>query len=359
MSRKNYTVSELVQDPSFRRMVKGTATSYEVDKWNDWMEEDDQNRSIAVSAISRIVGFEFNDPELPDIEKKWSDLYAKTAGSHKIQSRRRRGKETKLKWILRVAALLLVMSLAGLGGGYFYNGDRAVTHLEQLSEEKTITTAGDEQKTLRFSNGSKVVLSSNSTLTYRIGLLHNQTIDVTLEGEAWFDAVSDPSKKQPVFAVSTPDGVIRDIGTKFMVTVQKNQSRVVLQEGFIEVVPLDEENSQMEEYVRFSVQRGEMVEFNRTEILKREVVNSTMYTSWATGFIQFDRTDLREFAEYVQQRFGVKVRIVDPGLTDLTLDGAVYFRSLEGLVRAVSEVTAIPVYQSVDRDTVYIGNPND
>ncbi len=361
MTHKNYTISELVQNASFRRMVKGTATPDEISQWDSWIEESEQNRLKAVSAISEVVGFEFDDPKIPDVEQKWSDLYAKTAGSGKINFRNRHNREAKLKWIVRVAAVVLVLSLAGFGGSYFYNGeDASVTHLEQLSEEKTIITAGDEQKTLRFSNGSKIILGGNSTLTYSIGLLHNQAIDVTLEGEAWFDVESNLSKDQPVFTVNTPDGIIRDIGTEFMVTVQKDQSRVILQEGYVEVEAVNQERTQNEnENVWFSVKMGEMVEFNRSEIIRRQEVNSTLYTSWATGFIEFDKTDLSEFAEYVEQRFDVDVQIVDQELMDVTLDGAAYFRSLEGLVRSVSEVTSIPVYQSEDRSIVYIGNPNE
>lgn len=357
MNRKDHTVRDLINNPGFRRMAKGTASSEEIEKWSEWIEENDQNRAKAKSAVKEIVGFEFNAPALPDVEEKWELLYAKTMGSRKNQLRHNRGNENRLRWIFRVAAVLFAVSTAGLGV-YHFQDSEFVTHLEQVSEEKTIVTTSDEQKTLRFSNGSTVVIGNNTKFTYSIGLLHDQTIDVTLEGEAWFDAVSDPSQNQPVFAVATPDGVIRDIGTKFLVTVQKEQSRVILQEGLVEVGPVNNSNSQMEE-VRFRMKKGEMAVFNRAEILRWEEVNTTFYTSWATGFIEFDQTKLTEFAEYVEQRFDVKVELVDVELTDITIDGAVYFKSLEGLVRSVSEVTKISVYQSDDKRTVYIGNPNE
>lgn len=356
MSCKNYTVSELVDHPGFRRMVKGKASFDELEMWSQWIEENDQRREKARSAFSEIAGFEFDEPVFPDIEQQWSDLYRKTVGSTKIKPRSKRCGEKNLRWIFRAAAVILVMSLAGLGY-YYYETDNAVIHLEQLSEKKTVITANDEQKTLIFSNGSRIILGSNSILTYNIGLLHNQTIDVTLEGKAWFDVESDPVKKQPVFAVNTPDGIIRDIGTKFLVTVQKEQSRVVLQEGLVEIEVANEENANTGN-VSFSVRKGEMVEFNREGILKREEVNSTLYTSWATGFLEFNQTELQEFAEYIERRFNVKVQIGDTDLPDILIDGAVYFRSLEELVRSVSVVTGIPVYQSDDRTTVYLGNPN-
>ena len=359
MTHKNYTVSELVNAPSFRRMIKGTATPEEADRWSSWMEQNEDNRRIAKTAISEIVGFEFRDPQVPDIEKEWAKLYSKTAGRKKFTLLAKRRREKRLRWFVRAAAILLLTSMVGFGVHYFADNAERLIHLEQLTEERTIVTGSDEQKTLSFSNGTKIVLNRNTTLTYSLGVLHNQTIDVTLEGEAWFDVVSGHSKEKPAFAVHTPDGIIRDIGTKFLVTVEQGRSRVVLQEGIVEIEPAAQngidaagENRQI---VR--LEPGEMLEFSRSDVLRRERVNPTFFTAWATQFMQFDRTSIQDFAGYVEQRFGVKVEVTDPVYTGITLDGAIYFRSLEELVRSVSEVTGIPVYQSEKKDTVFIGMP--
>jgi ferric-dicitrate binding protein FerR (iron transport regulator) len=341
-------------------MVMGAASSEEIEKWDNWIEENTRNREKANKAISEITGFHFSEPQLPDIEQEWAKLYSKTAGARRAHIHHRRKKEQRLKWLFRVAAILLLSSLVGLGFYNFSEVDESLTHVEQLTEEKAITTAEGEQKTITFSNGSRIVLNSNSTLSYSLGLLRNQTIDVTLEGEAWFDVESDLSKEKPAFAVRTPDGIIRDIGTKFLVTVQQGQSRVVLQEGIVEVerVQVNSDGLQKETEV-FRVEKGEMVEFNRSDILRREHVNPTFYSAWATQFMQFDQTSLGEFADYVEQRFDVNVQIKDPDVKYISLDGAVYFRSLEELVRSVSEVAGIPVYRSEDRKMVHIGNPGN
>lgn len=359
MNRKHYNIHQLTEDPSFRRVVKGIATSHEIESWSHWIEDRPQNRAKAKLAITEIVGFQFKDSNFPDIDEKWAELYLKTAGSEKKRLTflsEKRKKESKIKRIFLSAAVILIMSFVGFGIYNLEESNLEITQLEELTEERTITTSNNEKKTLRFSNGSKVVLSSNSSLTYSIELLQNRTINVTLSGEAWFEAESDQNSDQPVFAVTTPDGVIKDIGTKFLVTVNKNRSRVVLQEGLVEVESVNENNSESNN-TRFEVAMGEMVEFNHSDILLKETVNSTFYSSWATGFIEFNQTELKDFADYVEQRFGVKVQIEDLKLLNVTLDGAVYFRSLEELMRSVSEVTSISVYQSEERGTVFIGNP--
>jgi len=340
-------------------MVKGTATPEEADRWSSWIEENDGNRKIAKAAISEIVGFEFRDPQYPDIEKEWSRLYSKTVGQKRVKSYQRRRSDTRLLWIVRIAAILLLTSMVGFGVHYFTGDPGDITRLEQLIEERTIATGDDEQKTLTFSNGTRIVLNRNTTLTYSLGVFHDQTIDVTLEGEAWFDVVNGHSKEIPAFAVHTPDGIIRDIGTKFLVTVEYGQTRVVLQEGIVEVEPNADNGmgAVRESRQKLRLEPGEMLEFSRSDVIKREKVNPTFFTAWATQFMQFERTSIQDFADYLEQRFGVKVVVTDPVYTGITLDGAVYFRSLEELVRSVSEVTGIPVYQSEKRDTVFIGMP--
>jgi len=359
VSHKNYSVNELADDPSFRQMVRGMGSAEEVERWNKWIEESEENRATAKLAITRVVSFEFDSPEFPDIEKKWLDLYSKTIGSQKKESvRQRPNKNESLNWLYRAVAAVLVLSMVGLGIHHYSNDAADITHLEQLTQETTVTTGDHEQKTLVFSNGSRVILNRNSTLTYSIDLLQNQTIDIVLEGEAWFVAESESvsSNQRPVFAVTTPDGIIRNIGTKFLISVQKEWSRVVLQEGSVQVELIDGQDSKTK---NFSINKGEMVEFNRADILSRVSVNPTFYTSWATKFMQFDQTGIYEFADFVEQRFDVKVQIGNPDLKEITLEGAVYFHNLDDLVRSVSKVTGLPVSRTEDGNTIYIGELYD
>lgn len=360
MQQKEFTVRELIEDPSFQRTVRGIATPEEVENWNRWIEASDKNRAIAKTALSDIVGFSFKSPVLPDVEKQWSRLYQKTSGKHGLykshQQKKSSIKEGVLRWIFRAVAVFLIVGLTSTGVFYFSDGQDSVAHLKHVIEKKTIITLADEQKTLSFSNGARIVLNSNSTLTYTLGVLHAQPIEVTLEGEAWFETAGGFDKEQPAFAIRTPDGIIRDIGTKFLVTIQEKKSRVVLQEGIVEVEPMNRAPNAQDKISGFRIKKGEMVEFNRKNILKREQINPTLYTSWATGFMEFDQTGLEEFSQYVRDQFGVRVQLNDSDLMDITLDGTVYFRSLDELVRSVSEVTGIAVYRSADKQAVFIGS---
>lgn len=359
MKKKSITVKELKEDSSFRRLARGIASSEEVEYWNEWIESNEENRKKAKQALSDLVGFEFQSLPIPDLDEEWRQLQDATVNRKSLRSsfQNRDKNENTLKWVFRTAAILLLVGLAGVGAYFFNDNNPSEPLLEQLTEERIITTDQAEHKTLRFTNGSKVILNSKSSLTYRLGNTNSSTIEVTLEGEAWFEAGPNREGDQPAFAISTPDGIIRDIGTKFLVTVENGLSRIVLQEGLVEVEPLDRaEPNSGSENLKFRVQQGEMVEFRRTDIISRRNVNPSFYSSWATGVLELSNSGVVEFAQYVEKRFEIDVELKDPSLRDIQLNGTVYFRSLDELMRSVSEVIGIPVYRSADRDTVYIGN---
>lgn len=338
-------------------MVRGIASAEEIEYWNHWIEESEENRLKANSAITDMVGFQFKGPELPYVDHQWFRLWSATSGKSDRFKSRSGSNENTLKWVFRIAAVLLLVGLAGMGAYLFSEENGSMPQLEQLTEERTILTEQGEQKTLQFSNGSKVILNSNSSLTYRLGTSAKSTIEVTLEGEAWFDADPNHQSSEPAFEIVTPDGIIRDVGTKFLVTVENGLSRIILQEGLVEVEPLSQfESLPAGEQIKFQIQKGEMVEFNRSEIITRKSVNPTFYSSWATGVLVLTESSVQEFAEYVENRFDVNVDIRDNSLEEMSLNGTVYFRSLDELMRSVSEVIGIPVYRSASRDTVLIGN---
>lgn len=355
MGQKKYTVNELLHNTSFRNMAKGTADADELQYWSQWIESSEKNRLKARKALRKISGFSFAPANKPDIEQEWERLQKKIMGNFDRRlARPNRG--STVRWIARIAASILLIAVASFSVYIYDDSVEPQTHLDQITQEETVVTRSGQQKTLTFKNDSKtakIILNSNSSIKYKLGLIRDKPIEVTLEGEAFFDVEEGFSPNHSVFSVRTPNGIIEDVGTKFLVTVGNGLSRVVLQEGLVHIKTKPSkvtDNSKM-----FEVAENQMIEFNSDNVIRKESVNSTFYTSWATGLMKFDRTSIRTFAQFVEQRFEVEVKVL-VDLDEIMLDGAVYYNSLESLVRSVSEITKIPVYQSAGRDTVYIGN---
>ncbi|NGP77354.1 FecR family protein [Balneolaceae bacterium YR4-1] len=353
MKNQDYKVEELIKNHSFRRMVRGEADDKEMIEWSYWIEKSENNRRKAKKAIVEIYGFEFDDPSLPNIEQKWKELSLDTTIDRAETQSYITGNSNNNVWLIRAAAILLIISV--VVAGIFLQKDVTPSepNLEQVSVVKSIITADNEVKTLRFSDGSKITLNSNSRLRYKETPSGSKTIDVTLSGSAFFESGKKIPQKLTRFTVNTPNGQIQDIGTQFMVNVEKKHTRVIIQEGTVEIKP--EERSENDG--RILINKGELIEFNSNNLTKRNEVNPTLFTSWATGFMRFNKTNIKEVSENIEAQFGVKVKITNPELSNLTLEGAVYYRSLEELVRSISDVIKTPVYQLPDSNIIYIGSP--
>lgn len=352
MDKKEKTIQDLVNDPSFRRMVIGTANDQDIATWDRWIEESDQNRKLAQQAMAEIAGFQFAPPTTPDLEEEWGKLSHVTIEKKEKTIQTKRKSESFWKWTLRIASLFLLAAITGIAFYSYQTGSDSVTSFEQIIEKQSVNTGDGEHKIIRFNNGAKIFLNSNSTITYSINTDKNQGIDVVVEGEVFFDSGEKMSSTASAFVVNTPDGVIKDIGTRFLVTVLRDRSQVVLEDGEVEVSMGKTLNK--DEVI--SMVPGQLLEFNESQVINKEHVNTSFYTSWATGVMEFDETTIREFVRYVEDRFDVQAQIVDEELAHIKLTGGIYFRSLEELVRAVSEIADIPIYQSADRKTVYIGD---
>lgn len=127
---------------------------------------------------------------------------------------------------------------------------QAQIQVSQITQTKTIKTGPKQQTTIAFSDGSKIILNSRSVLTYHLHALRGQTIKVELQGEAYFEA--DGNKVE--FAVYTPEGIVRDIGTEFLVTARNNRSRVVVQAGKVKI-KLQNEDKKGKDEQRVMVER--------------------------------------------------------------------------------------------------------
>jgi ferric-dicitrate binding protein FerR (iron transport regulator) len=206
----DYSVQQLIHNQSFRRMVKGEADADEVSKWNHWIEADDEHRQKAKEAIAEIAGFAFNSPEQPDINKEWKRL-RKVTIQKKWADLPMSSRIDGHKWLYRVAAILLVAGLMGAGIFMYAEKHHLLPQVKQMARVETVSTKPGEQQTIFFSDNSKIILNSHSTVSYQLGASHNHNKDVTLQGEAYF---TSPEGAQE-FTVHTPDGIIRDVGRSF------------------------------------------------------------------------------------------------------------------------------------------------
>jgi ferric-dicitrate binding protein FerR (iron transport regulator) len=353
LKKDNYTVDELVSNDSFRRWATGNASEKERKKWNQWVRLHEENRLLAKRATEAIVGFTFQRPDMPDLNQEWEQVH------RRIEKPNRPGfpldyrSGIRYSWLYAAAAVLLVSIVVGVS---IYTGlwKVGVTQQQIASvKTETIKTGPDERKTITLSDGSTIILDANASITYSDGWELGKEVHISLDGKAYFSIHHRQKADRPVLQVITSQGVIRDLGTQFFVSASHKNTTVVLEEGSVSIEP--KVNTKAQSLNRLNIQPGELVEVSNNGYIKKKSVNPTLYTSWATGVLQFNYTPVAEFARRIEQMYNIRV-VVNPELFSKKLNGAVYYRSIGDLVKAVSQVLKVPVYRSESGDTIYIGN---
>jgi len=351
---KKYTAQQLLNDPSFIRWVKGKSDSEETEYWDEWVKECEKNRKISIQAQNKINGFAFAEPVLPGIQNEWERI------RDKIEVKKRMGlvarnvqtgkRRDLLGVILKAAAVLLLGAFAGLFL-YVYQVQEAEQEIREVSVF-TLETGYGENKTINLTDGSAITLAARSKLTYKENWLDQPVKRVSLEGEAFFSISAQKNVTQPKFVVETEDGSASVWGTRFTVDTYGDGTKVVLEEGEVRV-HLSEREEETESSV--IIHPGEMATFSSSDSrITIEKVNPKIYTSWTTNELFFDNTPLLVLVERIKRTYGVEVKLNDPQMLNTKLSGAVDFRSLDGLITAVSEVLEIQIYK--DNDNVIIGH---
>jgi len=349
VGKVNYTVEELMGNPSFKKWVEGKAPEEETRFWDRWVSEDESNFRAARQAEAQLLGVSFQDAHLPPVEQEWQKMRPHLLdNANMLPHSARRGHTGR--WLYRAAAILLVGLIAGASAFVIYQSSSSPSPPE--TAKRTVTTDYGEQKTVHFSDGSQVIMNANSSICYQPNSTQRSDLLIELEGEAYFSVKKRASTVEGAFRVKTADGTISVLGTKFAVSTRAGQTQVVLEEGLVGMNLLEEGCDQKEE--KKVLRPGELAQLDRARdsvFIKK--ANPKVYTSWATPTLVFDQTLLKDVAHRIEHTFGVEVIITDSLLSDQKISGSVENSELDIILSALSNTTLIPIQAKNDR--VYIG----
>lgn len=344
MKDRRYTIDQLLNDPSFIKWTKGELNHRQAKRWNHWVKESEENRKLAIEAQQKISGFSFNGPELPDIQEEWEKVRLEVIqkkelkeGSGSIDTGHKRN---SLGVFFKVAAVLLIGSFAGLTA-YIY---QEPVPDDQPVATRTMQTDYGEKRTINLSDGSQVILAANSKISYKENWLEKPVKRMSLEGEAYFSIAPQEKKGEPKFVIETEDGSASVWGTRFTMDTYGTGTRVVLEEGEVEVLSGKANN---DEKATATLKAGQMASFSElSKSIELKEVNPEVFTSWSTNELFFDNTPLSVLVNRIERTYGVEVVVEEQELLQKKLTGSVDFRGLEGLTAAVAEIFKIQIHRS-------------
>jgi len=157
----------------------------------------------------------------------------------------------------------------------------------------TLTTPKGGQYRVRLSDGTQVWLNAASSISYPVAFT-DSVRKVILTGEAFFDVAHNGIP----FIVETSQTLTRVLGTKFNITAynQENNVKTTLVEGKVAVKLTGEIKGNKNEVILEPGQQA--ISGISEENLEVKEVNTSHYTSWIEGKLEFNNQDL----EYVVQR---------------------------------------------------------
>jgi ferric-dicitrate binding protein FerR (iron transport regulator) len=225
--------------------------------------------------------------------------------------------------MLAVASVLLILGFSSLF--YFVKVDTGLQHSVQ-----TYASLTGKSKVV-LPDGSEVWLHSNSTLSYN-DFNKNNTREVSMTGEAYFDVKKDAGKP---FIVSVNDVKVKVHGTSFNVNAY-DKSGQVLVSLFEGNVSMDVAGKQV------FLSPGEEGSYDgNIRLLSVKQGDVDFAKSWSNDHLRFENKNLRQVCRYLSKWYTVDIDI-DPAIANnQSYTFTLRDESLEEVVRILSRINEI------------------
>ncbi len=203
-------------------------------------------------------------------------------------------------------------------------------------------TAKGEQQTIKLGDGSTVVMNTDSKLS--VQLSDHERIVKLQQGEALFTVAHD---NQRSFEVHAGVGIVRDIGTKFLVHQSPKKVQVAVLEGIVEVELNKNQDMRQTSRLRELI-AGEQVHYTyESEMSSIDAFNSDADLAWVDGKLIFVEKPLKEvLSEWARYR-SETIQLDDPSLGTIPISGVFYINNIGSFFQALQKVLPIkPIYVS-------------
>ena len=331
-SYETHSFHDFLADDYFRSSI-AQPTDETARFWADWLDQHPRQRAVWEEARRVMLSLESNERHYESTSLSetqtgvlWQRIQqtAAVTPTGSVFGTVHRGNGARRWWL--VAAAVTTLLLAGLGAYVWQNN--ATGQIEHH-------TAYSQTRRLTLPDGSTVLLNANSTLRYAKTWEAGADRHAYLDGEAFFDVTHQRNHER--FVVHTGKLDVEVLGTKFNVNSRRHLTRVTLKEGRVKVDALAERQSLV-------MKPGETVEWtDQHPQLARKAVSPERYAAWTEKRLVFDGTPLPEVAQMLEDNFGLKVILENPGLLNKTLSGEIALENEDLLLQALRDLYGLQI----------------
>lgn len=248
----------------------------------------------------------------PDVE------LAAMADAVLLRARRRRQASPRRARLLGWVAAVLVMFAGGWGlllTDWFTPAPPAAIYSTAIGEVRSFT----------LRDGSVVTLNTDTVL--EVHLNKRERMLALQRGEAQFDVAPDP--KRP-FTVATPQAKVIALGTVFQVRSRSDGTEIALLEGRVRVVATTGDGNKAD------LAPGERLIATADHAeWRRGRVNRDAANGWLSGRLIFEAIPLREAVDEFNRYSQRKLRIDDPDIGDIPIQGIFNAGDTDSIVLAL------------------------
>lgn len=255
------------------------------------------------------------------------------------------------------AELTPVVKVAAIAACLMVMLSLAAVFVSQPGPEQTparyVTAIGD-QRTIALSDGSSIVLNTNSDLEV---LFDDRVRLIKLHrGEAYFEVAKDPMRR---FRVDAGDNAVVAVGTAFVVRRKVGALDVAVTHGVVELqqaVPrLPEDNSVEQTFETAGEVQAADIQTDRVwtpvaamvvgqsatipedggDIIRNNIGDVDRMLDWTDGSLVFQGEPLSEVVQAISRYSGYRFEIEDSELNTLRIGGVFKVGDVTGLVEAL------------------------
>jgi transmembrane sensor len=266
-----------------------TLSMEESERLNTWLVQNQANKEL-VEGMSQLLSQTNIDSEEINYNSKiaWSGIERRISS----KSNTRHLIPTMLRW---AAAAVFVIGLASIAYWQVWAPSR-------VSEQITVRTKGGESKKIVLSDGTRVWINENSSLTFPTEFTNDSVRSIQLTGEAFLEVTHNPEKP---FLVKGKQVETRVLGTSFRVQLTDQESSVLVVTGKVRF-SYKENEKVMSSVV---VEKGAEAVANPDHTLLVHSALNQNKLAWHTGVLDFKNQPLTEVIADLSSYYHIPIQI--------------------------------------------------
>ena len=240
--------------------------------------------------------------------------------------------KAKITWISLLKYAAIVVCAFGLGY-YAYYQNAYSDNLGQDVANIEKTTARGQKSHIILKDGSKIVLNSDSKVTYDkdFGISNR---DIVLSGEAFFEVVKN---EDILFNVTANNTVTTAIGTSFNISAfsDNTSTAISLTTGKVKIVSRGNSNTSDSE-VFLEPGKQYLTDVNNNLRIIRDFAREDVL-SWKDNILYFDNTKMEELISKLERWYNVEFVVLNPQrMANVRGTGDFKNESLDNVLRVLS-----------------------